>query len=43
MKKIYLAGGLLLLALTCSLYAQSAGDGVVAVVDEQPILQSELD
>ncbi|MBI5805422.1 peptidylprolyl isomerase [candidate division TA06 bacterium] len=43
MKKIYLAGGLLLLALTCSLYAQTAGDGVVAVVDEQPVLQSELD
>lgn len=43
MKKIYLAGGLLLLALTCSLYAQTTGDGVVAVVDEQPVLQSELD
>lgn len=43
MKKLYLAGGLLLLALTCSLYAQPAADGVVAVVDEQPILQSELD
>ncbi|MBI4725766.1 peptidylprolyl isomerase [candidate division TA06 bacterium] len=43
MKKIYLAGGLLLLALTSSLYAQPAGDGVVTVVDEQPILQSELD
>jgi len=43
MKKIYLAGVLLLAALACTLYAQSAGDGVVAVVDEQPILQSELD
>jgi peptidyl-prolyl cis-trans isomerase SurA len=43
MKKIYLAGVLLLLALPCSLYAQTARDGVVAVVDEQPILQSELD
>jgi len=43
MKKIYLAGSLLLLALTCTLYAQTAGDGVVAVVDEQPILRSDLD